>query len=65
MQSLLDKPEEGEEVMTIDEWIANRVKLRRTQNYKDKSSWQASRGTEHNNPGNPLLGMGPEEVKAM
>jgi hypothetical protein len=68
LQSLLDEPDPQEEVLTIDEWIAKRVKLRRTPNYKDASTYHASRGTEHtkgSDGSNPLLGKGPEEVKAV
>jgi hypothetical protein len=66
LQSLLDEDDGKEEKLTIDEWIAKRVKLRRTPNFKDASTYHASRGTEHTkNRDNPLLGKGPEEVKAV
>ena len=66
MRSLLDAADPSEETMTIDEWIANRVKLRRTPNFKDASTYHASRGTEHTrHRDNPLLGKSPEEVKAV
>lgn len=68
LQSLLDEDDGKEEKLTIDEWIAKRVKLRRTPNFKDASTYHASRGTEHTakrERENPLLGHGPEEVKAV
>lgn len=46
LRSLLDD-EDQEGAMTADEWIANRVKLRRTANFKDAETFNASRGTEH------------------
>lgn len=33
--------------MTVDDWIAQRVRLRRTANYQGEDTWNASRGTEH------------------
>ena len=67
-QSLLDEDDGQEEKLTIDEWIAKRGKLRRTPNFKDASTYHASRGTEHTakrEKNNVLLGQGPEEVKAV
>lgn len=46
LASLLDD-EDKENAMTADEWIANRVKLRRTANYQGEDTFNASRGTEH------------------
>ena len=46
LRSLLDGESE-EDAMTADEWIANRVRLRRTANFKDAETFNASRGTEH------------------
>ena len=41
-----DEPAE-EEVLTADEWIAQRARLRRTANFKGVETFNASRGTEH------------------
>lgn len=46
LRSLLDD-ESAEDAMTADEWIANRVKNRRTANFQGKETFDASRGTEH------------------
>lgn len=46
LKNLLDEDDE-EEAMTADEWIAQRVRLRRTANFKDADTFHASRGTEH------------------
>ena len=46
LRSVLD-PDDGEETMTADAWIAQRVKLRRTANFKGEDTYYASRGTEH------------------
>ena len=57
LKSLLDEDDDQqEEVLTADEWIARRARLRRTANYKDEQTFHASRGTEHNNSRDkPLL----------
>ena len=48
LKSLLDEDNgEEDDVMTADEWIAQRAKLRRTANYKGADTFHASRGTEH------------------
>lgn len=47
LQSLFDGDEKEESPMTADEWIANRVKLRRTANFENADTFNASRGTEH------------------
>ena len=48
LKSLLgDDDDDGEEVMTADDWIAQRVRLRRTANFKGEETFNASRGTEH------------------
>lgn len=46
LKSLLD-PDDGEEAMTADDWIAQRARLRRTANYQGADTYHASRGTEH------------------
>jgi hypothetical protein len=38
----------GEKLMNADEWVAMRARNWNKQNYKDASSYRASRGTEHN-----------------
>lgn len=47
MNSLLPEDNDRDEEMTCDDWIAQRVRLRRTANYKGEDTWNASRGTEH------------------
>lgn len=48
LRSLMDETaEKDEEVMTADEWIAQRARLRNTANFKGAETFQASRGTEH------------------
>lgn len=47
LRSLLDNDQGQQEIMTADEWITHRATLRRTGNYKDESTFHASRGTEH------------------
>ena len=42
-----DDDNKDEEVVTADEWIAQRVRLRRTANFKGADTYKASQGTEH------------------
>lgn len=46
LASVLDN-EDQESAMYADDWIANRVKLRRTANFKGVETFNESRGTEH------------------
>jgi hypothetical protein len=52
LRSLFEDPKEaatnGETLMNADEWVAMRARNWNKQNYKDASSYRASRGTEHN-----------------
>jgi isopenicillin N synthase-like dioxygenase len=49
LRSLFEDPKEaGEEVMNADAWVANRARTWNSANYKDRESYKASRGTEHN-----------------
>ena len=67
LKSLFGDDEGEEEVLTADEWIAHRVKLRRTANFKDAHTYHASRGTEHTNKGRskPTLDRPAKEVEAV
>lgn len=47
LQSLFDKEATQDGVLTADEWIAQRARLRNTANYKGQDTFNASRGTEH------------------
>ena len=48
--------------MNADEWVAMRARNWNKNNYKDASSYKASRGTEHNNA---LLDKPPKEIEAV
>jgi hypothetical protein len=52
LRSLFDDPKaaakNGEKLMNVDDWVAMRARNWNKQNYKDASSYKASRGTEHN-----------------
>lgn len=61
LKSLLD-PDDGEEAMTADDWIAQRARLRRMANFKGEETYLASRGTEHTKP---KLDKPAEEVEAI
>ena len=48
LKSLLGDDDDSEaNVLTADEWIAHRAKMRRTANYQGAETFNASRGTEH------------------
>ncbi|KAK5166916.1 uncharacterized protein LTR77_007645 [Saxophila tyrrhenica] len=65
LKSLLD-PDDGEEAMTADDWIAQRAKLRRTANFQGESTYHASRGTEHTKSRDkPKLDKPAREVEAV
>jgi hypothetical protein len=65
LKSLLD-PDDGEEAMTADAWIAQRAKLRRTANFQGADTYHASRGTEHTKDRDrPKLDKPAKEVEAV
>ena len=48
LESLFENdPKDPDGPLTADEWIAQRVRLRRTANFKGAKTFDASRGTEH------------------
>ena len=47
LKPLIGEADEEDKWMTADEWIAHRVILRNTANYKGPETLVASRGTEH------------------
>lgn len=50
LKSLFDEDaddDDGQEILTADEWIAQRAKLRNKANFKGAETFNASRGTEH------------------
>jgi len=72
LRSLFDDPskEPDEKLMNADDWVANRAKTWASANYKDRSSYKASRGTEHNRDREqekvlPTLDKPPQEVEAV
>lgn len=49
LRSLFEDPDaEGEGLMNADDWVRQRARTWNSANYKNKESYQASRGTEHN-----------------
>lgn len=71
LRSLFDPPprtkEEEDQLMNADAWVANRAKTWNSANYKDKRSYLASRGTEHNveRPKAPTLDKPANEIEAV
>ena len=64
LKSLFGDDDGEEEVLTADDWIARRAKLRRTANFKGADSYHASRGTEHTkNQDKPTLDRPAKEVE--
>jgi len=59
----LEVDENGEKLMNADEWVAQRARNWNKGNYKDASSYKASRGTEHNNVA--ILDKPPMEIEAV
>lgn len=52
--------------MTADEWIAQRVRLRRTANFQGADTYRASQGTEHTRETDrPKLDKPAQEVEAV
>ncbi len=52
--------------MNADAWVANRAKKWNSANYKDKESYKASRGTEHNRERDiPMFDKPAKEVEAV
>lgn len=47
LRSLFAGEGEEEEVLTADEWIRQRTRLRRLTNFESQETWRRSRGTEH------------------
>ena len=47
LRSLFAGEEDAEEVLTADEWIKQRTRLRRLTNFESQDTWRRSRGTEH------------------
>ena len=59
-------PTNGEKLMNADEWVAMRARNWNKGNYKDASSYQASRGTEHNRDQDvSMLDKPPKEIEAV
>jgi hypothetical protein len=70
LRSIFEDPKEaatnGEKLMNADEWVAMRARNWNKQNYKDASSYKASRGTEHNRDQDLLmLDKPPKEIEAV
>lgn len=65
LKSILD-PDDGEEALTADEWIAQRARLRRTANFQGADTYRASQGTEHTRERDtPRLDRPAQEVEAV
>ena len=56
----------GEKLMNADDWVAMRARNWNKQNYKDASSYKATRGTEHNRDQDiVMLDEPPKEIEAV
>lgn len=68
LRSLFEYPTEdsinGMDLMNADDWVKQRARNWNTNNYKDKTSYALSRGTEHNRD-LPVLDKPSKEVEAV